>query len=263
MPMHLYFNELSAPQADITVGPLTAWKPWAMDLARALVDVGSWHDDLFFGFVSGAWHEIYANKPFHVWIESWIGRDFYRKLVFRIRNLDPNDELTRQVYFSDSAAIGATHAHQAQTWVISFGGVDSQWRLPSVEGVEHVLSANGEWTQDACKIRNICDSTSADLWRADILDWGKQISNSAEISSIHGFPIHMYSAPSEHGVPHVHLVDPNTKLTIAKYRVSPFERMEGKPTHDIEAKAFVTLHRQSLLNSWARCMAGGHPYKIV
>lgn len=73
----------------------------------------------------------------------------------------------------------------------------------------------------------------------------------------------MYSAPSEHGTPHVHVVDGANRRTIAKYKIEPFELMEGKPKLYAEMRNWIAINKTPLLNSWDRCMHGGHPYTIA
>jgi hypothetical protein len=83
------------------------------------------------------------------------------------------------------------------------------------------------------------------------------------IAEIDNYTIHMYSAPSEHGHPHIHIVDKITHNTFAKYRIDRFERMQGPPNLDATIRNWISTNRASLLISWQNCMNCMHPIKIA
>jgi hypothetical protein len=73
----------------------------------------------------------------------------------------------------------------------------------------------------------------------------------------------MYPYPKEHGHPHVHLVDPQSYKTLAKFRIDKFARMEGPPRWDTAVRVWVDRNKDELMLSWQRCQRGEHPYRIA
>jgi len=137
----------------------------------------------------------------------------------------------------------------------------SNWFGPSVTAKEMYVNEQGVLLEFNCDIKHFSCIEHVKHWGQSLVDWGKQISQTSRVGDVAGYLILMYSAPLEHGLPHVHVVEGRTQKTIAKYRVDQFERMEGRrPDLDSAMQIWIGEHKDLLLSSWARCMKGGHPY---
>ena len=214
-------------------------------------------------FPNGQWHLLLAGKPLSYWMKEWLDRDYYRFVLSKIRNVEEwNDDL-REVQYQGECASGLTFAWVYSSWAFSFPHKNSPWINPTVSAQEVRIDSNGNLVESECEIQHISCKHHVDHWSAALRDWGRNVANSCKIAVVSGYEIHMYPAPREHGNPHVHIVQGAEKRTIAKYRVDVYECMEGRLPHlDTLMREWIENNRESLLQSWARCRSGAHPYKI-
>lgn len=194
----------------------------------------------------------------------------YQRLLTRLRPLSEiKSSLDHEVRFDGESTIGLTLADVAagrwkNGWAMSLFLPNSPWLHSSVEAQRWQLTDDGilEGPTD-CQIGHLSCIDHVNHWQTQIRDWGILVADSSILDEIDGHPIVMYSAPREHGLPHVHLLQSRAcRTTLAKFRIDVFERFEGKPRWDIQMKAWIEQHRERLLCSWERCQRGGHPYQI-
>lgn len=149
-------------------------------------------------------------------------------------------------------------------WAVSLSLPNSPWLQHTVAAQRFVLNDQGNLDGPTeCVVGHLSSSYHVQHWQAEILDWGSTIAPSCELAVINGHPVVMFPGPLEHGPPHVHLLESRVShRTLAKYRIDQFERPKGPPVWDAEMKAWITEHRERLLQSWNRCQRGGHPYAL-
>jgi hypothetical protein len=263
MDLYVYFNELSSPESTIAEGPLLSWRGGIDEAISCVESINALQPDLFLVFISDAWHRLYAGKPLNVWVKTWLGIDRYRRLLPRIRSTAFQGNPDSQVYFSGRATEGISLARQFDTWTCSFPGENTAWDSHQLAALEISLDKAGAALEEACEIKNLSRGATFTHWFEEISDWGRTPSDSTLIGAVGAYDVHMYSAPLEHGPPHVHVVFRNDGRQYGKYSVDPFERMEGRPELDSRMRVWITEGKDGLLKSWERCMRGKHPYKLV
>lgn len=259
----LYINEHSLPSGSVTPGELQQWSDASKLWIEALRLVGKHHPKYRLFFPVGWLDSVFAGKTLRIWIKQWIGTDEYRRLQTKMRSLHLPGDLLQEVYLGENRAVGLTFAHIQETWACSFPVASSDWLTHLIEAKELSVDMYGQLLESNCAIEHISCVGHVDYWSQSLTDWGQRVSSTSRIGVVDGHSVLMYSAPSEHGIPHVHVVDGAEQHTIAKYRIEPFELMEGSSTLDAVMRNWVTLHKTTLLNSWNRCMRGGHPYVIA
>jgi hypothetical protein len=260
----IYFNEHSLPSMDVGSKELQLWSNSAKLWVKGLKEVLKYQPEYHLGVSDGKFHDTVAGKPMNEWIKEWIGTDEYRRLLSKIQPIKQKDDLLREVRIFDKTAIGLTFAHFQKTWACSFPVDDSEWLVYLVKAKEMSVDGQGTLTESDCEIEHLSCIDHVEHWQQSLADWGKRVSQSSQVGKVDGYPILMYSAPSEHGVPHIHVVEGKSQNTIAKYRIDPFERMEGRrPDLDSVIRSWIGEHKESLLSSWKRCMSGYHPYIVT
>lgn len=265
-PLVLYFNELSAPPAEMPPELEAAWKSWALMLFACLRQVSHHQPGVTLIFPCGHWHELCGTKPLSAWVRGWLGKTEYQWLLSKLRNVCHMDSQDIDVYFNEQKAVGLTFSHLVGSWTFSFPIINSNWLFPSITATECRLVGD-DITERVCVIKHLSNSAHAIHWREEMADWGRELAVANTIDSLASYPIQMY--PLDHGYPHVHLIDPQLftpigrPKTLAKYRVDRFERMEGLPSWDKDMCFWIEQHRDLLLCSWERCQRGGHPYRIT
>jgi hypothetical protein len=258
-PLVLYFNELSAPPTDITLEELQNWSRLALSLLSCLEEVNKSRPECTFAFPLGHWHAIYGGKPLSVWLKKWLKEDKYRYLQIRIKNIEQRNDLLYQVYFEAQQTIGLSFAHTAKSWAFSFPKEDSPWLAHFVSAVEFFQDGT-DINNKECEIPHLANEQHALHWQQLLFDWGRSTANCSKIGTVATYSIVMY--PLDHGYPHIHLIDPQSYKTLAKFRIDQFERMEGPPAWDEEVRVWVNRYRDELIQSWTRCQHGNHPYQI-
>lgn len=260
----IYLNEHSLPAPDVASTALQPWFDAAKLWVEGLKEVMKYQPGYRLCFSPGWLDDTVAGKPMKVWIKEWVGTEEYRRLQTKMRLINQPDELLREVYLGDRSAIGLTFAHLQETWACSFPIANSDWLANLVTTKEMSVDEQGALTESDCEIEHLSCIEHVTHWGQSLADWGKKISQSSRVGDVEGYLILMYSAPLEHGVPHVHVVEGKSQNTIAKYRIDPFERMEGRrPALDSVMQIWIGEHKDLLLSSWIRCMSGGHPYIAV
>lgn len=262
-PLVIYFNELSSPCAvpDNTVG--AEWRERAKTLFDCVREISRRQAQFDLAFVAGHWHCLVDAKPLSQWIKQWIGDRDYQWLLLRVKNVAASVQ-DCEVNVENQKAHGLTHAHLAGSWALSFPLANPLWLAAEVAAKEICLVAD-RLTERECAIRNLGTAEHIRHWGQELTDWGRVLAGNNVIATIAGYPLMMY--PNDHGYPHVHLVDPSNiidgrKGTLAKYRIDPFERMEGHPRWDSEIRPWIERYRAELLRSWQRCVEGDHPDRI-
>lgn len=263
-PLMIYFNELSSPCAEPDITPGAEWRERATTVFQCVREISRRQEDFDLAFVTGHWHGLSGGKPLSQWIKHWIGKGNYQWLLSRVKNVAP-PALDCEVRFQNRKADGLTHAHLAESWVLSFPLPNSSWLVPDVAVIELCLGTDG-LSERECVIKNLGAVDHVRHWGQELADWGRDLASNNVIATIAGFPLMMY--PNDHGYAHVHLVDPSMtkegrKCTLAKYRIDQFERMEGHPRWDSEIRPWIERHRTDLLIAWERCQQGGHPVQIT
>jgi hypothetical protein len=259
-PLILYFNELSIPPEETQQQMGSGWKSNALMLFSGLQQVSRQQSKVIIAFPLEYWHKLYGAKPFAVWVSEWLGRDRYRWLLSKLRQDYPAGNEISDVYFENKKTVGITLARLAGSWAFGFPMDNSPWHSPSLTATEWYLDGN-DVAHHACTVMHIANEAHATHWQYELYDWGKLLANENIIDKLGSYPIQMY--PLDHGYPHVHLIDPQSLKTLAKYRVDCFERLEGLPDWDKSMYSWIATHQAQLLRSWARCQRGGHPYQIT
>jgi len=238
------------------------WRAWALTLWDGIYHVRRYQSEYWLWFPTGYWKAYFSGRPLAVWMENWLGRDRYRRLLLMVRTNDHDPDLYREVYFEGRPAIGMTLAHLARGWVFSFPKTSSPWLGPSIGAHEFRIDDDGSINGTDCEISHISCRRHVDQWHDELTSYGRSVAMANEIATVEGNPIDMY--PLDHGYPHVHLVDTvSPGRTLAKYRIDSFARMEGRDEWDSVMERWVGDHRDELLVSWQRCQRGRHPFKVV
>lgn len=259
----LYFNEHSLPPKIVTTGALQPWSDAAKLWIKALRELGNQHPRYRVLWPAGKLDDAYAGKPLRVWIKIWIGTEEYRRLQAKMQSVNRPPQLLREVCIGGFSAVGLTYAHLLETWACSFPVAESAWLTNSVKATERSMDSNCVMVESDCEIDHISCIGHVVHWNSSLADWGQLISSTSRVGVVGTYSILMYSAPLEHGIAHVHVVEGKNRKNIAKYRIDPFERMEGRQ-RDLDAamQNWIATHKAGLLSSWDRCMRGDHPYVI-
>lgn len=257
----IYLNEHSLPAPDVAPMALQPWFDAAKLWVEGLKEVMKYQPGYRLCFSPGWLDDTVAGKPMRVWLKEWVGTEEYRRLQTKMRSINQPDGLLREVYVGDRSAIGLTFAHIQETWACSFPIAGSDWLAPLVTAIEMSVDEQGVLTKSDCDIEHLSCIGHVNYWSQSLADWGKTISQSSRVGDVAGYLVLMYSAPREHGIPHVHVVEGKSQNTIGKYRIDPFERMEGRrPDLDSVMQSWIGEHKGLLLSSWIRCMGSGYPY---
>jgi|GEM_PF-3014601 hypothetical protein len=200
-------------------------------------------------------------------------KDQYRQVLAGLRPLEPAQIAaalgSRDVRLGGVTCIGATLADLCATehsigWIFSVQGKGDTYDVVGVSAERYDLDESGAMVgPQKFELPNVACQEHAAHWRNALHDFGTAISVSARIDEIDGRPIVMYSAPAEHGPPHVHvLYGRHSSETFAKYRFDVFGRELGPPKYDTEMRAWVARNRLQLMRSWDRCQRGLKPFQI-
>jgi hypothetical protein len=269
----LYFNELSLAgggAAGVDARTDAQWLVAVDNLGEAFDATVSLRSECRFFLPPLAWCTDCGGKSLGERLRLGMQKDRYLRVLQRVGHLTPEDvHLVREVCIQGAQSVGATCADLAagnwgHGWVMSLAHRESPWYVHTLVAHRSELNDVGDLLGPTeCTIANIAASEHVDHWRGLLLDWGRVVAESSFLDELDGHPIVMYSAPLEHGPPHVHLLESrNTPRTLAKFRIDVFERPKGPPTWDSKMQKWVEAHRTELLRSWARCQAGGHPYQL-
>lgn len=247
------------------------WLEALDNLAKALDSAFALRHDCRLGFPPDCWNADCGGLPLAQRFRNSLSKERYLRVLARAVHLSGGDlDLAREVRFQGAASVSMTCADMAAAragrgWVASLAANNSHWQVHTLQGARTVLQDSGESTgPDPCEIGNLAAESHVQHWRSDLLDWGRTVAASAHLADVAGHPVVMYSAPLEHGPPHVHLLESrNAPRTLAKYRIDVFERAKGPPHWDAEMREWVADYQDQLLQSWQRCQAGGHPYALV
>jgi len=229
----------------------------ATNLPTILLKIDRIHPKFRLGILAGLFDQKILNKNVRSWFREWFGNDRYLWVQSRTDLIDSASFNLAEVHLNGQTAIGLTFAYLQNTWACSISR--PEWHQTIVSGIK----IDQELNETPCEIRHVARSQDVDHWEQSLRDWGQFIATTSQIGSINGFSINMYSAPREHGLPHIHIVDRQNQKTVAKYRVDVFVRMEGKMKElDQPIKEWVETYKDTLLKSWDRCMRGLRPYEM-
>lgn len=258
----IYFNELSTPSENADNTNENSWRCWANQLHDTLRQIRNIRPGTKFGFRHDQLSNTQFDKSFRECLKIWLGRDQHRNLIQNIQLLNDEIDLLVEIKYQNIVADGLALATLTGSWAFSFPIEQSPWLNNTIQVIKSELSEKDGYSQKEHTVSHLSQLDHAQNWHQQLQDWGRTVSSSCKISETESYLIVMYSAPREHGYPHVHLLNKDSHKTIAKYRVDIFERMEGPPAYDVEMKFFISEHSTLLINSWDRCQKGGHPYKV-
>ena len=267
----LYLNELSLSNEQAMAVDKSLWREAFWNLASAIDDAFSVRIDCKLAFPPNSWNAECGESTVAECFRLALSKERYLRVLKRTTHLSFEEiDLAREVHFGGVPAVGMVLADIAASefgggWVVSLSRTGSPWHALALNATRTVLDESGNAVgPDPCEIANIASAEHVNHWRVSLTDWGHTVSASAHLADVAGHPVVMYSAPLEHGPPHVHLLESRSSpRTLAKFRIDVFERPKGPPHWDAEMAAWVELHKEQLLRSWKRCQAGGHPYKLT
>jgi hypothetical protein len=266
-PLIVFLNELSTPLhvADLPHG---GWRVWAKEMYGCLRAVAQHHSNYKVGIPLDLLEATLEGRPIRAWLIDWLGRDGYRWLLNRLTKTLPLLSADSEIHMNAQSTAGMAHAHDMDSWCVSFPITDSPWVAPCLDAHLVCLTADG-LTETTCEIRNLATTSHVVYWQARLITWGAQASGDFCIATFGELCITMY--PNDHLPPHIHLVNPATRIDIdgrirrqpvARYRIDRFERLSGKPGYDREIEAWVAKHIASLMRCWQTCQLGERPFRI-
>jgi hypothetical protein len=265
--LSVYFNELSS---KCTTNEVEATMEEAVRAMFACVRaVSECRPEVGVVMPRGAWHEIIGSDrlaPLGVWIKRSLRHDQFAWLLAKIKHDSSPCTEDCELFFEEQRGAGLLLAYLAGSWVLSLAAEGDKWASHSLEAIEYRIDTEGEWVEARCTLRHLACMQHADYWRGDLYDYGSAIAENNIVCHVEGLAVAMF--PLDHGYPHVHLVNTReaprgrSPLTIAKYRVDIFERMEGGPQFDSIMRDLIRAHRDLLMRSWERCRRGGQPFQI-
>lgn len=267
---HLFFNEASLSTPVIGVDHFKANVRRFVDAAFGVLAI---RPGSRFGFERTTLQSVFFDQTLFNIIASCSPKDQYRRLLAGLRSLDESQISAahgfRDVRLNGVTSVGATLAdicacENSIGWVFSLQGENELYDETEITAERYKLDDEGNLIgPQKCSLPNVASSVHVNYWRDAIHDFGNAIAASARIDEIDGRPIVMYSAPAEHGPPHVHILHGRQSSdTFAKYRFDVFGREKGPPKYDAEMRAWVAHNREHLMRSWDRCQRGLKPFEI-
>lgn len=267
---HLFFNDASLRTPVIGVDHFKANVRRFVDAALGVLSI---RPGSRFGFERTTLQSILFEQTLLNLIASCSPKDQYRQVLAGLRPLDDAQIAaargSRDVRLNGTTSVGATLADLCATehsigWIFSLQGANDLYDVIGVTAERYDLDEAGTLVGPlACELPNVASLAHVDHWRDALHDFGNSIAASARIDEIDGRPIVMYSAPAEHGPPHVHILHGRQSSdTFAKYRFDVFGREKGPPKYDVEMREWVTRNREHLMRSWDRCQRGLKPFEI-
>lgn len=262
----IHWNELSIP-AHVTADQLETdprWKQLALSALQALLEVLKARPDCRISFTRGILHGHVGDRPLQSWLETWLGKDKWRKLRGRAVQptatvFAPAHTLECELSCNGRCGEGITRAHIAETWAWSIGSEDTGSAGDSIRAVKTTIHAD-EATD--VEVSNLASQQHFNLWLDDLLGWGQAVSSNHVISDFEGYKVIMY--PFDHGYPHIHVHAHDDERLNAKYRVDVFEPLTKQRPAGLDAmmETWIEERRGQLIESWRRCQAGLFPIKI-
>lgn len=260
LPIH--WNELSF-SADITAEELQsqAWRDNAVAVANALREVIKDRPHCRISFSRGLLNFNLGGKPFHTWLEYWLGKDLYRRLrsaaIQPIVDQFPElHSLDCELYCNERAGDGITRAYINESWTWSIGH-EGQASMQYIDAVKSSLNMPDSEVQ----VQNIANQHHSRAWHEQMALWGQTASQNHQICTYQGYQIIMY--PLDHGYPHIHIKRADMPELNAKYRVDVAEELTE---NSIELNGiilpWVISNQVALLESWRRCQSGKYPLRI-
>ncbi|CAE6706063.1 hypothetical protein G2912_01085 [Paraburkholderia aspalathi] len=260
--LSIFLNEYSIPSAEGDIPTADAWKICIQSWIACIEAVERLRKDYILVVPDGVWHSLHNGRPFHVWLNSCIGTDRYRRLLGRVRQRTFVNNGLSEFRYNGRIAFGMTNAVLTDSWAVSVPIPGSDWLSDIVDGVlAKVDQESGDYSEECCTVSHASLINHIDRWKQEIQDWGKIVAEDNLIAMVDGLRVEMY--PLDHGYPHLHVVSPEKPYpTIAKYRIDNGERLEGDATLDGRFDPWISAHHAHLNDSWERCSRGAHPYKL-
>lgn len=262
----LHWNEISVPN-DAVPDDLERNSTWSK-LAQSAFDsffcAQKARPDVRISFSRGVFHGHIAGKPFLSWLEHWLGRERAQKLKSRaVQPFDhgqlPIEQLDCELSVGGRSGEGITRAHLTESWAWSLG-------VPEMGASEDEISADKTTINDNASIqvvvRNLATLQHGDRWMHELSEWGLHLSANHVIAEVDNLMIIMY--PFDHGYAHIHVKAHNEPSLNAKYRIDKFESLTVNNPLGLDGfmKSWIAEHRESLVQSWARCSSGKHPLRL-
>lgn len=263
-PLVVFFNELSSFPTEADGELEGALAHSTRESYAALREACKVNHTLRVRLPSEHWHSTCNAKTLETWFCSNLKREEYRWFLSRLQRDLPFEVHEKDVYVNGAYSRGLTQANVFETWGFSLP-TSPIWHTHEIEGRCKSLEG-GALVEVDCRISHISMSSHVEHWSSAIKEFGKSNGHTNVIARLNGMPIEMY--PGDHGYPHVHLVHPtridadNHPLTLAKYRIDKFERIEGDPQWNDEMRRWVETNRAHLLANWALCQEGRHPQPL-
>jgi len=204
-------------------------------------------------------------KPMRAMLRIALGNDRFAWLIGRFRNLQIDELLECEMKVNGEASLGLLFSHSKESWSVSLLPNPPEWDQVNIDAL-HICLLNGNLSERQCSIRHIARVEHVEHWSEQIAEYGFESDGSNVIAQCAELDVDMY--PLDHGYPHIHLVNRRADgvtrkpVTVAKYRIDLFERMEGEPRYDSAALEFVTRNRAHLMSCWEACRRGEHPFQL-
>lgn len=269
-PLTIFWNELSLPnnlvQEDLVQNG--QWAERASKVYEALDYVWQIQPRAKVAMTKGQFHAYVLDQPIFSLLEIWLGKDRVRRLKGNklIQMEDENGPLIQEfdceVSVKSTVGEGLTRAHIAGTWVWSLGDELTATNIENIRAQENKLEDSGALTSREITIPNLAKKSHFIHWEDKIAAWGQAESDNCIIGYVSGNIVLMY--PFDHGYPHVHVKVTDRPQCKYKYRVDLFEPLaDSLESLEVAMRDWISVHSDSLNESWRRCKKGKHPLKIA
>jgi hypothetical protein len=262
----LGFNELSVVPTEIDT--LHKGERCAVLLFECLKTVAKVRAAFAVVFAPGSLDKILCGeqaRPLRALLRSTLGNDRFTWLIGHLRNAPMDAALDREVQIAGESGFGLLLAHLSESWSVSLLPTPPKWDQVEIDALKVCLEEVGI-LESQCTVRHVARPDHVAHWKNQLVEYGFEADGSNVIAKLGDLDVEMY--PLDHGYPHIHLVDrrpdgtSRRPVTVAKYRIDKFERMEGGPRYDSELKEFTCRNREHLMRSWNACQRGEHPFQL-
>jgi len=258
----IYLNELSCVCEGLGI---EAIRPHVVNAIAALQDVGHIRRDTSVRLHQPL-RQITCGMGRFTLAEVLPGQNDRFSVLKRYVDKNPCDAvpaLDREVRYKGQSAIGLGWADQEDSFVMSLGHTPP-WSNHVIPAERQTLDAQSGLVAGVVEIRNLATRGHAEMWRADIEGYGKDIAKSSLLYRGNQFVMRMHL--DDHDPAHVHIYahSTDTRALLAKVRIDNGDILEGALSTPMrrEIGEVLARNREALMEGWDRCRSGQLPFAV-
>lgn len=167
-----------------------------------------------------------------------------------------------RILFQGAVAVGMLWARQNGSTIVSFA-FPPDWIDSHVNAQLAQTDDAGNTTSTTVALPNISTPAHVEMHSQLIRNFGLAIAASSLIYDGDGFSVRMFF--HDHDPPHIHIYfGAGPSAPVVRLAIGTLDVLSGKFPAGLPriVTAWVAQKKRDLLDNWARCRAGQHPYKL-